>query len=64
MAKPNSVRDTKRLCADSRDLIDQSAAMILESGAACAGFMDQIKKTKEAVTKSRKQISRLRRKRR
>jgi hypothetical protein len=38
--------------------------MILESDAACAGFMDQIEKTKEAVTKSRKQISRLRWKRR
>ena len=60
MAKPNSVRDTKRLCADSRDLIDQSAALISGSGAACAVFTDQIEKAKEAVTKSRKQILRLR----
>jgi hypothetical protein len=48
------------LCADSRDLIDQSGTLISGSDAACAGFMDQIEKTKEAVTKSRKQISRLR----
>jgi hypothetical protein len=60
MIKSNSIRDTKRLCADSRDLIDQTAAMISESDAACAGFMDQVEKTKEAVTNSRKQISRLR----
>jgi hypothetical protein len=60
MAKPNSVRDTKRLCADARDLIDQSATLISGSDAACVGFMDQIEKTKEAVAKNRKQISRLR----
>lgn len=60
MIKSNSIRDTKRLCAGSRDLIDQTAAMISESDAACAGFMDQVEKTKEAVTNSRKQISRLR----
>ena len=60
MAKPKLVSTAKRLCADSCDLIDQSTAMISESGAACAGFMDQIDKTKEAVTKSRKQISWLR----
>lgn len=60
MAKRNSVRDTKRLCADSRDLINQSAIMISGSDAACVGFKDQIEKTKEAVAKSREQISRLR----
>lgn len=60
MAKPNSVRDTKRLCADSRDLIDQSDALILGSGAACAVHKDQIEKSKEAVSKSRAQILRLR----
>ena len=64
MTKPNSIRDTKRLCVDSRDLIDQSDALISGAGAACAIFMDQIEKTKEAVIKSRKQISRLRLKRR
>jgi hypothetical protein len=48
MVKPNSIRDTKRLCAGSRDLIDQSITMISKSGAACAGFMNQIEKTKEA----------------
>jgi hypothetical protein len=60
MAKPNSVHDTKRLCADSRDLIDQSDALISESGAACAVHKDQIEKSKEAVSKSRAQILRLR----
>jgi hypothetical protein len=60
MVKPNSIRDTKQLCAESRDLIDQSTTLISGSDAACAGFMDQVEKTKEAVTKSRKQISRLR----
>jgi hypothetical protein len=34
MIKSNSIRDTKRLCAGSRDLIDQTAAMISESDAA------------------------------
>ena len=46
MAKTNSVRDKKRLCADSRDLIIQSATLISGSGAACAVFMDQIEKRK------------------
>jgi hypothetical protein len=54
MAKLNSVRDTKRLCADARDLIDQSATLISGSDAACVGFMDQIEKTKKAVAKNRK----------
>ncbi len=60
MSKPNSVRDTKQLCADSRDLVDQSAQLISGSGAAHAGHKDQIEKAKEAVVRSRKQISRLR----
>lgn len=60
MAKPNSVRDTKQLCADSYDLIDQSAFLINEAGASCAAHMDQIEKSKEAVVRSRKQISRIR----
>lgn len=60
MAKPNSVRDTKQLCADSHDLIDQSARLISGAGAACAGHKDQIEKAREAVVRSRKQISRLR----
>lgn len=60
MAKPNSVRDAKQLCADSHDLIDQSALLISGAGAACAGHRDQIEKAKEAVAKSRRQISRLR----
>ena len=60
MAKTNSVRDKKRLCADSRDLINQSATLISGSGAACAVFMDQIERTKEAITKSRMRISWLR----
>ena len=60
MTKPNSIRDTKRLCADSRNLIDQSATPISGSGAARAVFTDQIEKAKEAVTQSREQISRLR----
>lgn len=59
MVKPNSIRDTKQLCAD-HDLIDQSARLISGSGAACAAHKDQIEKAREAVTKSRKQISRLR----
>jgi hypothetical protein len=54
------VRDTKRLCADSRDLIDQSALLISGSGTACAVHKDQIEKTKQAVARSRRQISRLR----
>ncbi len=57
MIRSNSIRDTQRLCAASRDLIDQSATLISGSGAACAGYMDQIEKTKAAVTKSRKRIS-------
>jgi hypothetical protein len=60
MAKPDSVRDTKQLCADSHDLIDQPALLITEAGAACAAHKDQIEKAKEAVARSRKQISRLR----
>ena len=60
MAKTNSVRDTKRLCAASRDLIDQSATLISGSGAACVVFMDQIERTKEAVTKSRMRVPWLR----
>jgi hypothetical protein len=60
MAKPNSVRDTKRLCADACDLIDQSATLISGSDAACAVHKDQIEKSKEAVSKSRAQILRLR----
>jgi hypothetical protein len=62
MAKPNPVRDTKQLCADSHDLIDQSAQLITEAGASCAAHKDQIEKAKEAVVKSREQISRFRRK--
>ncbi len=60
MVKPSSIRDTKQLCADSRDLIDQSARLITAAGAACVVHKDQIEKAKEAVVKSRKQISRLR----
>ena len=60
MVKPNSIRDTKQLCEDAHDLIDQSARLISGSGAACAAHKDQIEKAREAVTKSRKQISRLR----
>jgi len=60
MAKTNSVRDKKRLGADSRNLIDQSAILISGSGAACIVFMDQIERTKEAITKSRMRISWLR----
>jgi len=60
MAKSNSIRNAKQLCAETRDLIDQSARLISEAGAACVGHKDQIEKAREAVTKSRKQISRLR----
>ena len=56
MAKTNSVRDTKRLCADSRDLIDQSNVLISGWGAAYAVHKDQIEKRKrpsqEAASKS------------
>jgi hypothetical protein len=60
MAKPNFIRDTNQLCSASRGLSDQSATLISGSDAACAGFMDQIEKAKEAVVKSRKRIARLR----
>lgn len=58
MAKPGTIRDSKQLCAESHDLIDQSARLITGAGAACAAHKDQIEKAKEAVEKSRKQISR------
>ena len=57
MIKARSIRDAQQLCAASRDLINQSATLISGSGAACAGFMYQIEKTKAAVTKSRMRIS-------
>jgi hypothetical protein len=60
MAKSNPVRDTKQLCADSYDLIDESALLINEAGASCAAHRDQIEKSKEAVVRSREQISRFR----
>ena len=59
VGKTDFVRSTKRLCADSRDLIDQSAVLVSGSGAACAVHKDQIATSKEAVAKSRKQISHL-----
>ena len=60
MAKSNSVRDSKRLFADSRDLIDQFTVLISGSGAACAVHKDPIEKTKETIASSRNQILRLR----
>lgn len=60
MAKPNPVLDSKQLCADSHDLIHQSALLIKEAGASCSAHRDQIEKSKEAVVRSRKQISRCR----
>ena len=60
MIKSNGIPGTQRLCAASRDLIDQSATLISGSGAACVVFMDQIERTKEAVTKSRMRVSWLR----
>ena len=57
MIKSHSIRDAQQLCAASRDLIDQSATLISGSGAACAIYMDQIEKTKAAVTKSRLRLS-------
>jgi hypothetical protein len=60
MAKPNAVLDTKQLCADSHDLIHQSSLLIKEAGVSCAAHRDQIKKAKEAVVKSREQISQFR----
>lgn len=59
MGKSDFVRSTNRLCADSRDLIDQSAALVSGLDTACAVPNDQIAKSKEAVAKSREQISRL-----
>ncbi len=60
MAKTDSVRHSHRLCADTRDLIDQSAVLISGAGVACAVHKDQIAKSKEAVAKSREQITRTR----
>lgn len=60
MAKAKFVRSAARLCADSRDLIAQSEILLVGSGAACAVHKDQIEKSREAVSKSRDQISRLR----
>lgn len=48
MGKSDFVRSTNRLCADSRDLIDQSAALVSGSDTACAVHKDQIAKSKEA----------------
>jgi hypothetical protein len=41
-------------------LIDQSAQLITEAAASCVAHKDQIAKAKEAVVKSREQISRFR----
>ena len=60
MANAKSVRSAARLCADSRDLIEQSEILLIGSGAACAVHKDQIEKSRKAVSKSREQISRLR----
>lgn len=60
MAKSNPVRDMKQLCADSYDLIDESAHLINEAGTSCAVHRDQIEKSKEAIARSREQISRVR----
>lgn len=60
MVDTKSVRSAARLCADSRNLIEQSSVLILDSGSACAAHRDQIEKSRETVAKSRKQISQLR----
>ncbi|MGZ8330447.1 MAG: hypothetical protein ACXWVA_05315 [Rhodoplanes sp.] len=60
MAKTDNIRDLYHLCADSRDLIDQSAVLMSGSGVACAGHKDQIAKSRKAVAKSREQITRTR----
>ncbi|HEX5847018.1 MAG TPA: hypothetical protein VFY53_12330 [Rhodoplanes sp.] len=52
MAKTDNIRDSYHLCADSRDLIDQSAVLISGSGVACAGHKDQIAKSRKAVEKA------------
>ena len=49
MAKPKLVSNAKRLCADSRDLIDQLVTLISGSGAACTVFTDQIEKDQRGI---------------
>lgn len=57
MAKTDSVRRASSACADSRELIDQSAVLISGSSVACAVHLDQIAKSKAIVAKSRAQIA-------